>query len=400
MKILAVDDQQLVLMPLEKRLKELGYTVKTTTNAENAIDLYREFEPDLLIIDINMPGVSGLEIVQYIRIKITATKPIIVLSGNTDDKLIVEGFELGIQDFMKKPLSLDEISARVKRLIGSPVTENLQVSTNSILQNRCVGVVIPCYNEEKRLKSEEFINFIEKNSGYHLCFVNDGSKDNTLQVLQSLRKGRENFISIYNCEKNAGKAEAVRQGLVYMSQFKDLDYVGFLDADLSTDFQDFDDLVKTIESTNFQIVNGSRISRMGANITKESARKIISSTINLLITKIVGMPFKDTQCGAKIMRKDLIPVAFQSPFLTKWLFDVEIFMRMKNHFGSEKAQKMICEQPLKRWIHADGSKLSIKDSLNIGFQLIKIYGTYTLTPLFTKTKPDFQKEDSLNPLIK
>jgi CheY-like chemotaxis protein/glycosyltransferase involved in cell wall biosynthesis len=399
MKILAVDDQQLVLMPLEKRLKELGYTVRTTTNAESAIDLYREFEPDLLIIDINMPGVSGLEIVQYIRIKITATKPIIVLSGNTDDKLIVEGFELGIQDFMKKPLSLDEISARVKRLIGSPAKKSSAAYTNSILQNRCVGVVIPCYNEEKRLKSEEFINFIERNSGYHLCFVNDGSKDKTLQVLQKLRKGREDYISIYDCPKNGGKAEAVRQGLIYMSKFRDLDYVGFLDADLSTDFQDFDDLVKTIESTDFQIVNGSRISRMGANITKESARKIISKTINLIIAKIVGMPFKDTQCGAKIMRKELIPVAFESRFITKWLFDVEIFMRMKNHFGTKKAQKMICEQPLKRWIHADGSKLSMKDSLNIGFQLIKIYSTYTLNPMLSKSKNTFQKASSLNPSV-
>ena len=382
MKILAVDDQQLVLMPLEKRLKDIGYEVQTTTDADSAIDLYREFEPDLLIIDLNMPGLSGLEIIRYIRRKITATKPIIVLSGNTDDKLIVEGFELGIQDFMKKPLSLDEISARVKRLIGSPTDAKTQVSKNSILQNRCVGVVIPCYNEETRLRSKDFIDFIENNSGYHLCFVNDGSTDKTMEVLKKLQKGREHYISIYDCEQNGGKAEAVRQGLLHMSKFDDLDYVGFLDADLSTDFQDFDDLVKTIETTDFQIVNGSRISRMGANITKESARKIISMTINFIIVSILGMPFKDTQCGAKIMRKELIPVAFNTPFLTKWLFDVEIFMRMKNHFGNNKAQEIICEQPLKRWIHADGSKLSMSDSLKIGFQLMSIYWNYTLSKLF------------------
>ena len=81
------------------------------------------------------------------------------------------------------------------------------------------------------------------------------------------------------------------------------------------------------------------------------------------------MNFKDTQCGAKIMDKEVIKIAFQERFITKWLFDVEIFMRMKKHFGAEKADSFICEQPLKRWIHADGSKLSMKDSAKIVFQL-------------------------------
>lgn len=383
MKILAVDDQQLVLMPLEKRLKEKGYEVRTTTHAQNTISLFKSFQPDLLIIDINMPLSNGLEIIRTIRTEMEDNTPIMVLSGNTDDRLIVQAFELGVHDFMKKPLSLDEITARVGRLIGyDPEKTNSRNTTNSILQNRCVGVVIPCYNEESRLKSEEFIDFIEKNSGYHLCFVNDGSTDNTMQVLQNLRMGREDYISIYDCSKNGGKAEAVRQGLIYMSKFDDLDYIGFLDADLSTDFQDFDDLVKTIETTDFHIVNGSRISRMGANITKESARKIISMTINLIITKILGMSFRDTQCGAKIMRKELIPVAFETPFITKWLFDVEIFMRMKGFFGKQKAKEMIYEQPLKRWIHADGSKLSMRDSAKIGFQLLNIYWNYNFSYKF------------------
>ncbi|TQI71335.1 DNA-binding response OmpR family regulator [Gramella sp. Hel_I_59] len=376
MKILAVDDQQLVLMPLEKRLKDEGYEVRTTTQAEKAIEIFESFQPDLLIIDINMPNSNGLDIVRILRNEMKVETPIMVLSGNTDENLIVQGFELGIQDFMKKPLSLVEVCARVKRLIGHTESANPKTVGNSIIQNRCVGVVIPCYNEENRLKSAEFISFLEKTSGYHLCFVNDGSTDKTMLVLQELQKGREDYISIYNCPKNGGKAEAVRAGLLHLSKFEDLDYVGFLDADLSTDFKDFDDLVKTIETTDFQIVNGSRISRMGANIAKESARQIISMTINFIIVSILGMPFKDTQCGAKIMRKELIPIAFEKPFLTKWLFDVEIFMRMKKHFGKNKAQEIICEQPLKRWVHEDGSKLSMKDSLKIGFQLMSIYWSY------------------------
>ncbi|WP_396600832.1 response regulator [Algibacter sp. R77976] len=376
MKILAIDDQQLVLLPLQKRLAELGYEVKIETDANKGISHYNTFKPDLVIVDINMPGVSGLEIVKYIRHTKNSNTPIMVLSGNTKDETITEGFELGINDYMKKPLSLNEISARVKRLIGVPKEASTVLNSNVMIQERCVGVVIPCYNEEERLLSKEFTDYIDKNSGYHLCFVNDGSKDKTLEVLKALQKGREHFITVYDCEKNGGKAEAVRLGMLHMAEKQDLDYIGFLDADLSTDLADFDDLVKTIETSEFKIVSGSRISRMGANITKESARKIISLTINFIIRKILKMDFKDTQCGAKIFHKDVIKIAFAEKFVTQWIFDVEIFKRMSQYFGLKQAKAMLCEQPLKRWVHADGSKLSMKDSIKIVAQLGQIAWVY------------------------
>ena len=144
----------------------------------------------------------------------------------------------------------------------------------------------------------------------------------------------------------------------------------------STDFSDFEILVKTIENSQYSIVSGSRIHRMGADITKDSARQIISKTINLIIRTILGMKFQDTQCGAKIFKKEIINIAFSRGFITRWLFDVEIFMRLKNYFGVKNATEMVCEVPLKRWIHADGSKLSYKDSMKIGFQLYKIATHY------------------------
>ena len=374
MKILAIDDQQLILMSLEKRLIELGYDVKTADTGQKGIDIFKQFSPDLVIVDINMPGLSGLDVVKHIRIEENSKTPIMVMSGNTDEKIIIDGFDLGIDDYMKKPVSLSEVAARVKRMIGTPAVEqsNTQKSEGQMLQQYCVGVVIPCYNEEERLSGQEFKNFVHSNLGYHLCFVNDGSTDRTLEVLEELRKGNGNKISIYDCAKNGGKAEAVRQGVLHLANDPQLDYIGYLDADLSTDFRDFDDLVKTMENSNFKIVSGSRMSRMGANITKESARKIISKTINLIIRSILKMPFNDTQCGAKIMDKEIAQLVFNKKFITRWLFDVEIFMRMRKHYGKDKVQELICEQPLKRWIHADGSKLSMKDSIKIVGQLAKI----------------------------
>ena len=325
-----------------------------------------------------MPGMSGLEVVKYIKSGEKNAVPVLVMSGNTEENIIMDGFTLGIDDYMKKPVSLDEMAARIKRLVGAPIiSDDSQVSNNSrMLQKNCVGVVIPCYNEEERLLSNEFKDFAHKNLGYHLCFVNDGSTDKTLEVLEKLKKGSESNISIYNCAQNGGKAEAVRQGMLHLAKDEQLDYIGFLDADLSTDFRDFDDLVETLDQSNFKIVSGSRMSRMGADITKESARKIISMTINLIIRTILRMPFNDTQCGAKVMDRSVVPMLFNKPFITKWLFDVEMFIRMRKHYGKTEAKKLICEQPLKRWIHADGSKLSMKDSVKIVGQLAKIAFVY------------------------
>ena len=378
MKILTIDDQQLILLSVEKRLIELGYNVKTANSGQKGIELFKSFEPDLVLVDINMPDMSGLDVVKHIKKESERNTPVLVMSGNTEENIIMDGFTLGIDDYMKKPVSLDEMAARIKRLIGAPEVSNISMSSldSRMLQKNCVGVVIPCYNEEERLLGKEFKDFAHKNLGYHLCFVNDGSTDRTLEVLRELEKGSESNISIYNCEKNGGKAEAVRQGMLHLAQDPQLDYIGFLDADLSTDFRDFDDLVETLDTSNFKIVSGSRMSRMGADITKESARKLISMSINLIIRTILKMPFNDTQCGAKVMDKSLISLLFNKPFITKWLFDVEMFIRMRKHYGKTKAKELICEQPLKRWIHADGSKLSMKDSVKIVGQLAKIAITY------------------------
>ncbi|MCL5128179.1 PleD family two-component system response regulator [Algibacter sp. L4_22] len=116
MKILAIDDDQLVLLPLSKRLEELGYKVCTTTNPKKGTELFGSFKPDLIIVDINMPKFSGLEYIRYVRKIKNSSIPIIVLSGNTSIEVMSEGFKLGISDYIKKPISLSEICNRIKRI--------------------------------------------------------------------------------------------------------------------------------------------------------------------------------------------------------------------------------------------------------------------------------------------
>ncbi|MCP9763845.1 response regulator [Lacihabitans soyangensis] len=380
MKILAADDQPIILKSLKLKLEQGGFEVFGASDGNEALKVFDEEMPNLAILDLNMPEKSGFDVIKYIREVAKSSIPIIIMSGNDDEKTILEAFNLGADDYIEKPVGLNEVAVRVRRLLKMPImaSSNLegQNSNSGIIQKNGIGVVIPCYNEESRLKTAEFSNFVKNNHGYLLCFVNDGSKDNTLNVLKDFEKQNNGSVVVYDCEKNGGKAEAVRLGILHLLKDKSLDYIGFLDADLSTNFDDFEDLAKTISGSNYKLVAGSRISRMGANIIKQSSRGIISKTINFIIRKILGMEFQDTQCGAKIMTRDVAENLFNQPFYTRWIFDVEIFLRMKKHFGADKVQSLISEQPLKRWVHEDGSKLSMKDSFKIIGQLYTIYSKY------------------------
>jgi len=380
MLILAADDQPMILKSIENKLLEDGFEVLSANNGQEAIDFFDSYKPDLAIIDLNMPLKSGYEVIDHIRTVRSSNIPIIIMSGENEEKTIIEVFNMGVNDYVEKPVRVNKVLVRVKRLLNLKINvDELQqkgVLKSGLLIKNGIGVVIPCYNEEKRLKTKEFANFVHNNHGYHICFVNDGSKDKTLDVLKEFQQGKEGYISIYDCEKNSGKAEAVRQGILYLVKDKSLDYIGFLDADLSTDFIDFDDLAKTLSVSDYKLVIGSRITRMGANIIKQSSRGIISKIINIIIRTILGMEIQDTQCGAKIMNREVAENLFNTPFLTSWLFDVEIFLRMKKYYGAETVEKLICEQPLRRWVHEDGSKFSFKDSVKILGQLSEIARKY------------------------
>jgi len=380
MLILAADDQPMILKSIENKLLEHGFEVLSANNGQEAIDFFDSYKPDLAIIDLNMPLKSGYEVIDHIRTVRSSNIPIIIMSGENEEKTIIEVFNMGVNDYVEKPVRVNKVLVRVKRLLNLKINvDELQqkgVLKSGLLIKNGIGVVIPCYNEEKRLKTKEFANFVHNNHGYHICFVNDGSKDKTLDVLKEFQQGKEGYISIYDCEKNGGKAEAVRQGILYLVKDKSLDYIGFLDADLSTDFIDFDDLAKTLSVSDYKLVIGSRITRMGANIIKQSSRGIISKIINIIIRTILGMEIQDTQCGAKIMNREVAENLFNTPFLTSWLFDVEIFLRMKKYYGAETVEKLICEQPLRRWVHEDGSKFSFKDSVKILGQLSEIARKY------------------------
>src|SRR5262245_52958150 len=129
------------------------------------------------------------------------------------------------------------------------------------------GIVVPCYNEVARLSVNDFLKFLRENPDYFICFVNDGSKDDTAAVLNELENTLHGQINVLNLEQNSGKAEAVRRGMEVLLGKNDISALGFLDADLSTPLSEFHKLKEQLKNNDkLQAVCGSRVRRMGAYV--------------------------------------------------------------------------------------------------------------------------------------
>lgn len=239
--------------------------------------------------------------------------------------------------------------------------------------------IVPCYNEEARLPYHDFLDFANKNTNVLLCFVNDGSKDNTLQVLESLATQSASNIIVFDMPKNGGKAEAVRNGMLFVYENYNVKQIGFLDADLATTPDEFLQMAEYKEHhPQFGAVVGSRIVRLGANIQRDDNRSFFSSIIKKAIRFILKTQFQDTQCGAKMFDRNLVPHLFSHPFLSPWLFDVEIFLRLQKKFGKSTLQKGVLEFPLMQWTEVGGSKLTLKHTIKIPLQLSQLFFHYKL----------------------
>ncbi len=118
MKILVAEDEPMLLKTIELKLKKEGYEVITTIDGREAVAKIETEDPDMVITDIMMPYVSGLEIVAIVRKKTGKKTPIIMLSAMEQEKVVMEAFELGADDYITKPFSLNELAIRVKRLMS------------------------------------------------------------------------------------------------------------------------------------------------------------------------------------------------------------------------------------------------------------------------------------------
>jgi len=244
-------------------------------------------------------------------------------------------------------------------------------------------LVVPCYNEERRLDVEAFRRVSVEGHDVDFLFVNDGSGDGTLRVLESLRDSDPKRFAVLNLERNSGKAEAVRRGFVAaMEQPTEQcsDYIGFWDADLATPLSELPAFLEILESRPpIRIVMGARVRLLGREITRRPARHYVGRVGATLISSTLGLAVYDTQCGAKIFRasSDACHV-FSSPFLSRWIFDVEIIARYVRLWGRDAAAKAIYEYPVRQWKDVGGSKIKSRDFLRALRDLRKIRRAYKM----------------------
>lgn len=234
-----------------------------------------------------------------------------------------------------------------------------------------VHVVVPCYNEEKRLDGQKFVEFAAKHGEVCFVFVDDGSVDGTLEVLRGLQRRMANRIDVLALPQNAGKAEAVRAGLRHATG-NGADLVAYWDADLATPLAailDFSDIATRY--CDVDVVFGSRIQLLGHRISRTLARRAVSRICSGLARAAVRLPVRDTQCGAKLLRNTpALRNAIACEFTAGWLFDVELFTRLSTQMKDRHSA--FFEYPLPEWTEVAGSKVNAAVILKSGFKMLKL----------------------------
>lgn len=191
MRLLICEDEEDILNGLAKGLRKLNYYVDTAMDGEEALSLYFESEYDLIILDLNMPKLDGLEVLKTIREDNTESKVIILSARDTlNDKVL--GLDLGANDYLVKPFHFRELEARIRVLLRN----NYSTNDDTI---RIESQDITLYLSKKQVqKGGEIISLTPKEYSIfeYLC-INKGNLISTGELLE------------HNIDMNANDASTV-----------------------------------------------------------------------------------------------------------------------------------------------------------------------------------------------
>ncbi len=235
-----------------------------------------------------------------------------------------------------------------------------------------LAIIVPCYNEQPRLNLEAVDELVGGIGDATLYFVNDGSRDNTIGVLNTMAEKYPGRVYVISYAENEGKARAIAKGIRQVAATNTFSYIGYMDADFSTPVREYIKLYRTILEEKAGFIFGSRIKKLNSGINRKPSRHLIGRTISTIIDLHFKLGIYDTQCGAKIFSVEMLDAAFATPFYCNWLFDVEIFIRLKQ----KNMLKEGIELPLLGWKDIHGSKLSIKTFPKICRELLTLARKY------------------------
>lgn len=241
------------------------------------------------------------------------------------------------------------------------------------MNSKEIALFIPCYNEENRIKVEKFRNFISLNNRLLDCyFIDDGSKDNTgILISENLINHKNSFL--IKLKDNLGKGNALREGIL-QNLDKSYSYYAFIDADLDLPLEQVKKLYLNLKDSGYLVAVSRR------NIVREMnliRLRSVSSVVMIQIanTLIRSRPrLNDTQCGCKMFARSIVETSFGKKFVSEWLFDIEIFLRLKKQYPDFRDK--ICEVPVSWKKDSVASNFHFRKNLKILRQIYIINSIY------------------------
>ncbi len=235
-----------------------------------------------------------------------------------------------------------------------------------------LAIIIPAKNEETRIGKtlEEYLSYFQKRfkNDFELLVVLNGCTDNTAKVIQQIQK-KYKQLQCKDIKEAIGKGRALITGFHSV----DSDFIGYVDADMSTSPEAFDELLQKLE--NFDGAFASRwISGAVVSPKQPFIRRVASRNFNLLTNLLFGLHVKDSQCGAKVFRREALFKVYDELAITNWAFDVNLLFLLKLHGFRVKEVPTV-------WHDSLGSQLRItKASVQMFFSLMRLRLIYSPFP--------------------
>ncbi len=172
--ILVVDDEQDILELLRYNLEREGYRVITVETGEAAVEKSLSGEPDLIVLDLMLPGIDGVEVCRRLRAKEELSDvPVIMLTAKSEDSDVISGLEVGADDYVTKPFSPKVLIARIRALLRRKERRELPVKEEPIIRVHDIVIdtvryKVICAGEAIDLSVSEFsiLEFLARNPGW------------------------------------------------------------------------------------------------------------------------------------------------------------------------------------------------------------------------------------------
>ena len=264
--VLIVDDKENIRKTLSEILEDEGYTIIEASSGEEALLLLNEHDPDIIFLDVWLPGMDGIEVLSKLN-ALGMTVPVIMISGHANVEMAVKATRLGAYDFLEKPLSLEKVVILAKRAIEKKrlEDENRNLKANLTKKCRLIG-----NSKAMELLKQQIITAAQSNSRVLILGESGTGKELVAMALhEQSQRASEAFVEV-NCaaipqelieselfghekgsftgalERKIGKFELADKGTLF------LDEIG--DMSLPTQAK----VLRVIETQTFQRVGGSK----------------------------------------------------------------------------------------------------------------------------------------------